>query len=124
MSGLAQDAVVSRVDVLFFSIGDQVYGTDASSVIRIGRAEWWALSPDELGKPEVGARALVFELSGGTGAQLRVDGVRGIRAIEVGELRRLPRAASAPMYAIGACLEGGKTVLLIDLYELHRLKGT
>ena len=71
MSGLAQDAIESRVDVLFFNIGDQVYGADASSVVRIARAEWWALSPDELGRPEIGARALVFELAGGTGAGSR-----------------------------------------------------
>jgi len=47
-----------------------------------------------------------------------------IEPIPVSSLRRLPAAAGAPIYAIGAVLEGDKTILLIDLYELHRAKGT
>ena len=66
---------LNEVDVLFFEVGDIVYGTDASQVLRIDRSH-----PDDLALPELGAlkrgnRAIVFDTPEGEG-HLKVDAIR------------------------------------------------
>jgi chemotaxis signal transduction protein len=110
-----------EVDVLFFEVGDAVYGTDASMVLRIDRSH-----PDDLALPELGSlkrgnRALVFETSEGEG-HLMVDAIRGVRTVPVVDLRRLPPVASAASYTVGVFLDQERPVLLIDLVETLKLK--
>lgn len=113
---------VDEIDILFFEIGGQVYGADASQVLRIDRSLPEDLALPELGPLRSGGRALVFETSQGE-SHLKVDVVQGVRPIPVTELRRLPRAASAAPFTIGACLDQARLVLLIDLVETARTQG-
>jgi chemotaxis signal transduction protein len=124
MTFASEAAAGARVDILLFDIGRETFGADASQVTRIGPADGSALSPEELGPPAIGARALVFNAPAGTAGQLRVDSVRGVRSVPIDSLRRMPGPAGAPPYAIGIWLDGENTVLLIDLVELHRVKGS
>jgi len=111
-----------EVDVLFFEIGDRLYGTDASQVLRIDRALPEDLSVPLLGALRRGARALVFSTSEGE-AHLKVDGVHGVRPIPIADLRQLPPAVSAAPFTIGACLDQARLVLLIDLVETAKTQG-
>lgn len=115
MSGLEAEAL-RDVELLLFEIGGNVYGVDASQVVRIDRAGKDALRPDTLGALARGLRALVFETDEGE-QQLAVDAVHGIRPVAVDTLRRLPAAVVTPPYAIGIWLDGEKPVLLLDLTE-------
>ncbi len=105
-----------EVDVLFFEVGEHLYGTDASQVLRIERALPEDLHRPELGALKKGSRALVFETPEGE-FHLKVDVVRGVRPIPITELRRLPVSVSASRFTIGACLDKARLVLLIDLVE-------
>jgi hypothetical protein len=102
------------VDVLFFEVGNAVYGTDASQVLRIERATADVPALPELGPLARGSRALVFHTPEGEG-RLRVDSIRGVRPVTPQELRRLPPLVSAAHYAIGLYLDAERPVLLIDL---------
>jgi chemotaxis signal transduction protein len=118
----------SEVDVLFFEVGDIVYGTDASQVLRIDRAH-----PDDLELPDLGAlkrgnRAIVFiipeeiipegeEFEGPFEGHLKVDAIRGVRPVPIMDLRRLPPTAGAAPYAVGVFLDQERPVMLIDLVE-------
>ncbi|WP_370459038.1 Frizzy aggregation protein FrzB [Aggregicoccus sp. 17bor-14] len=125
MSDVRADAEVAaeQVDLLFFEVGNAVYGADASQVLRIDRALPDDFSVPELGVLRQGARALVFQLPEGEG-HLRVDAVRGVRPVPLNALRRMPPPAGAPPYAVGLCLDAAEDpaqdsapVLLIDLAE-------
>lgn len=118
----APSSPADRVDVLFFEVGRETYGTDASQVLRIDRAMDDDLALEALGPLERGTRALVFETSEGE-RHLKVDGVTGVRPVPAGELRRLPQVVGAPSFTIGLCLEGQRPVLLIDLAETVKAQG-
>ncbi|KFE66870.1 Frizzy aggregation protein frzB [Hyalangium minutum] len=111
-----------EVDVLFFEIGDRLYGTDASQVLRIERALPEDLSVPSLGELRRGRRALVFSTSQGE-AHLKVDVVHAVRPILIANLRQLPPAVNAAPFTIGACLDQTRLVLLIDLVETARTQG-
>jgi chemotaxis signal transduction protein len=110
------------VDVLFFEVGDQVYGADAGQVLRIDRALPGDPAVPELGELRRGTRVLVFHTTQGE-AHLRVDAVQGVRPVPVTELRRLPPAVNAAAFTIGACLDQARLVLLIDLVETAKTQG-
>lgn len=111
-----------EVDILFFEVGDRLYGTDASQVLRIERALPEDLFVQELGPLHRGGRALVFSTPDGE-AHLKVDAVRDVRPILIADLRRLPPAVSAAPFTIGACLDRTRLVLLIDLVETAKTQG-
>ncbi len=117
-----QPRLEDEVDVLFFEIGEHLYGTDASQVLRIDRSLPEDLAVPQLGALKRGGRALVFATSQGE-AHLKVDAVRGVRPIPIAELRRLPVTANAASFTIGACLDQARLVLLIDLVETAKTQG-
>jgi hypothetical protein len=117
-----EQRIEDEVDILFFEIGDRLYGTDASQVLRIDRSLPEDLSVPSLGEMRRGGRALVFSTSEGE-AHLKVDGVRGVKPILIADLRRLPPAVNAAPFTIGACLDQTRLVLLIDLVETARTQG-
>jgi chemotaxis signal transduction protein len=117
-----QEQTQEEVDILFFEVGDQLYGTDASVVLRIERALPGDLAVPELGALHRGTRALVFITSEGE-AHLKVDTVHAVRPIPVTDLRRLPPAVNAARFTIGACLDRARLVLLIDLVETAKTQG-
>ncbi len=111
------------VDILFFEIGNDTYGADASQVLRIDRALPEDLVLPELGQPARGGRAIVFETPEGEG-HLKVDVVRGVRPVPLNSLRRLPAAVSAASFTVGVCLDDDRRpVLLIDLVETAKTQG-
>lgn len=114
--------IEDEVDILFFDVGERLYGTDASQVLRIERALPEDLSLPELGPLHRGGRALVFSTPEGE-AHLKVDAVRGVRPILIANLRRLPPAVCAAPFTIGACLDQTRLVLLIDLAETAKTQG-
>jgi hypothetical protein len=112
----------NEVDVLFFEVGDIVYGTDASQVLRIDRSHPDDLAVAELGELKRGNRALVFDTPEGEG-HLKVDAIRGVRPVPILDLRRLPPAVSAASYAVGVFLDEERPVMLIDLVETLNAQG-
>lgn len=117
-----EQRIEDEVDILFFEIGDRLYGTDASQVLRIDRSLPEDISEPKLGELRRGGRALVFATSEGE-AHLKVDAVRGVKPILIADLRRLPAAVCAAPFTIGACLDQTRLVLLIDLVETARTQG-
>lgn len=114
---------LEEVDILFFEIGDDTYGADASQVLRIDRALPEDLVLPELGSPKRGSRAIVFDTPEGEG-HLKVDVVRGVRPVPLVALRRLPAAVSAAPFTVGVCLDDDRRpVLLIDLVETAKTQG-
>ena len=114
---------LDEVDILFFEIGHETYGADASQVVRIDRALPEDLVLPELGSPKRGNRALVFETPEGEG-HLKVDVVRGVRPVPLVALRRLPAAVTAAPFTVGVCLDDDRRpVLLIDLVETAKTQG-
>ncbi|MCY1022657.1 Frizzy aggregation protein FrzB [Pyxidicoccus sp. MSG2] len=111
------------VDILFFDIGHSLYGTDASSVLRIDRSLPEDITLPGLGLPLRGHRAIVFDTPEGEG-HLKVDAVHAVRSIPLNSLRRMPPTAGAAPYAVGVYLEEARAVLLIDLVETARTQGT
>jgi hypothetical protein len=109
-----QPAVEEGVDILMVEVGEEVYGVDASQVLRIDRAEAQAFAHPALGPLHHGRRALVFRTQSGE-AQLKVDAVRGVSTIPLALLRRMPAAATRSSLAIGLSLAGERPVVLIDL---------
>lgn len=112
----------NEVDVLFFEVGDAVYGTDASQVLRIDRSHPDDLEVPELGPLKRGNRALVFDTSEGEG-HLKVDAIRGVRPVPIMDLRRLPQVTGAAPYAVGVFLDEERPVMLIDLVETLNAQG-
>ena len=110
------------MDILFFEVGAALYGADASQVLRIDRSLSEDIVLEVLGPLEHGRRALVFDTEDGE-RHLKVDGVRGVRAVPANVLRRLPSVTGAPSYTIGLCLDAERPVLLIDLVETAKLQG-
>jgi chemotaxis signal transduction protein len=113
---------LEEVDVLFFEVGDTVYGTDASQVLRIERS-----LPDDLMLPDLGTlrrgnRALVFDAPEGEG-HLKVDAIRGVRPVPIRDLRRLPAVVGAAPYTVGVYLDQERPVMLIDLLETLNAQG-
>jgi hypothetical protein len=117
-----QVQIEEEVDILFFEVGERLYGTDASQVLRIERALPEDLAVPELGLLHRGGRALVFATPEGE-KHLKVDAVRDVRPILIANLRRLPPAVSAAPFTIGACLDQTRLVLLIDLAETAKTQG-
>lgn len=113
---------LDEVDVLFFEVGDILYGTDASQVLRIDRAHAEDPSVPELGALKRGNRALVFDAPEGEG-HLKVDAIRGVRPVPIMDLRRLPLVAGAAPYAVGVFLDQERPVMLIDLVETLNAQG-
>ncbi|WP_257447069.1 Frizzy aggregation protein FrzB [Archangium lipolyticum] len=110
-------AELNEVDVLFFEVGDIVYGTDASQVLRIDRSHPDDLELEGLGPLKRGNRALVFDTPEGEG-HLKVDTIRGVRPVPIVALRRLPSVVFAAPYTVGVFLdEKDRPVMLIDLVE-------
>jgi chemotaxis signal transduction protein len=112
----------NEVDVLFFEVGDIVYGTDASVVLRIDRSYPDDLAVPELGELKRGNRALVFDTPEGEG-HLKVDAIRGVRPVPIMDLRRLPPAVTAASYTVGVFLDQEHPVMLIDLVETLNSQG-
>lgn len=120
---MSEGVADGRVDILIFRIGQHRYGADASQVTRIGRAGHDARLSDELGLPEEGGRALVFDTDRGE-AQLCVDQVVGVRSAPVHDLRRLPLAAGPSRNVLGLWLEDGeRPIVLLDLSRTVDLSG-
>ena len=114
---------LQEVDLLFFEVGEAVYGTDASQVLRIDRALADAPTLPDLGALKRGNRAIVFDTPEGEG-YLRVDAIRGVRPTPIVSLRRLPGAVVAAPYAIGLVLdEKDRLVMLIDLVATLKAQG-
>ncbi len=116
-----QATAAEEVDILFFEVGEHVYGVDASQVLRIERALPQDLARPELGVLRRGTRALVFITPEGE-AHLKVDVVQGVRPVPITDLRRLPATAGAAHFTIGACLDQARLVLLIDLVETAKMQ--
>jgi hypothetical protein len=114
---------LNEVDVLFFEVGDIVYGTDASQVLRIDRSHPDDLEVEGLGPLKRGNRALVFDTPEGEG-HLKVDTIRGVRPVPIVSLRRLPPVAFAASYTVGVFLDAeDRPVMLIDLVETLNAQG-
>jgi chemotaxis signal transduction protein len=117
---LTLERPLTEVDLLLFEVGGELFGTDAAQVLRISAADSEAVVlPNMEGSPD-SPRALVFGVPGSAPreAQLRVDVVRGVMQVQVGQLRRMPPAASARPWAVGLWLDGDRPVVLIDLEKV------
>jgi len=112
----------SEVDVLFFEVGDVLYGTDAQQVLRIDRSHPDDIEVPGLGPLKRGGRALVFDSPEGE-SHLKVDGIRGVRPVPIMDLRRLPVVTGAAPYAVGVFLDQERPVMLIDLVETLNSQG-
>ena len=110
----AEISMPQEVDLLLFEVGGQLYGADASQVLRIERAGEQALAVPALGALARGGRALVVHTGAGEG-QLRVDEVQGVHPVQVDSLRRIPPVARVTPFTIGVWLDGEVPVFLIDL---------
>jgi hypothetical protein len=112
------------VEIVVFRVGDNVFGADASQVIRIARSGARSRLSDTLGMPHEGNRALVFR-SPDAKEELEVciDEVAGIRSIPVPDLRRVPPAAGSPEGVLGFWLDGAKPVVLVELPYCLELPG-
>jgi chemotaxis signal transduction protein len=111
----------ASVDLLLFEVGDQVYGADATQVLRIDRRE--ATTPTaSLGILKDGRRALVVRGPAGE-ALVPVDAVRGIHRAHVADLRRPPGPARGDECAIGFWLDAGTPVVLVDLVRALHFQG-
>ncbi len=115
-------AHLKDVELLLFTVGETVFGAEASQVLRIDRVESTAPLRNALGAlaRQVGRRGLIFRDADREG-QLVVDSVLGVRQVPIDTLRRLPKPAGSPQYALGLWLDGEKLVLLVDLVELNRV---
>lgn len=102
------------VELLLFDVGTQVFGADATQVIRIDRPGPEARVFKELGSLRLGGRALVFSSPQGE-AQLTIDAILGIERAAVSTLRRVPLAGAICPYALGFWLDEDVPVLLLDL---------
>jgi len=103
------------VEVLFFQVGADQLGADASQVLRIDRPHQPGPRRSALGSASP-KRSLVFACDeGGAEGAFDVDLVLGVRSVPTRDLRRVPPAARTAPHAIGFWLDGDRPVLLIDL---------
>jgi len=119
---VSPDEARLEVELMLFEVGGNLYGVDASQVIRVDRARPDALRVTALGTPLRGLRAIVFDTDEGQ-FQLAVDAVHGLRVVELDSLRRLPLVAATLPCNIGIWLDGEKPVLLLDLKETLKEQG-
>jgi chemotaxis signal transduction protein len=113
-----------RVEIVVFRVGDNLYGADASQVIRIARSGARSRLSDALGMPHEGNRALVFRGPDASGElEVCIDEVAGIKAIPVPNLRRVPPAAGSPKGVLGFWLDGPRPVVLVELSHCLELPG-
>ncbi|MBE2250924.1 MAG: chemotaxis protein CheW [Myxococcus sp.] len=113
------EPVVEVVEIVLFDIAGTRYGADMTQVRRIGRHDETESVGAPLGKPTEGRRALIFMTSGHVEVALAIDGVLGVQSIPRDELRRLPPAAGASPFIIGAWLDRDQPVLLVDLHATN-----
>ncbi len=106
------------VEVLIFEVAGTRFGADASSVLRIDRRGADSEVGSPLGEPLEGRRTLVFADEKGRERRLRVDSIEGVRTVPQADLRRLPGVAIASPISIGAWLDAGRAVLLVDLKRM------
>lgn len=118
-----QSSAQNEVDVLFFEVGEVLYGTDAQQVLRIDRSHPDDIEVPGLGQLKRGGRALVFETPEGEEGHLKVDAIRGVRPVPILDLRRLPIVAGAAPYTVGVFLDRERPVMLIDLVETLNAQG-
>ncbi|MGQ0504427.1 MAG: Frizzy aggregation protein FrzB [Myxococcaceae bacterium] len=116
------DDTARSLELLLFEVGDEVYGADATQVLRIDKPADDALTLVPLGELKRGSRALVFRTQSGEG-QLRVDRVRGVASAGPNTLRRLPPAARRLPCAIGVWLAEDRPILLLDLVQTLTSQG-
>jgi hypothetical protein len=112
---MSEDAGAGDVEVLFFRVGADRLGADASQVLRIERPGVPGARRSPLGSHSPRRALVVRSGEGEAEGALEVDLVLGVRAIPTRELRRVPAAARAAHHAIGFWLDGDRPVLLIDL---------
>ena len=108
------------VEVLIFEVAGTRYGADASSVLRIDRRGYGVEVGEPLGEPTTGNRTLVFADEQGAERRLRVDSIEGVRTVPQADLRRLPGVAIASPISIGAWLDAGRAVLLVELKRMSK----
>lgn len=106
---------MTEIDLVVFEVAGTKYAADLGQVRRVGRSEGAEQVAQVLGQPFEGQRALFFEPSVGVEKVLSVDKVHGVSRVPVSSLRRMPRAAHAAPFSVGAWLDGDEAVLLIDL---------
>jgi chemotaxis signal transduction protein len=112
---MSEPEVSVEVQIVLFEIAGTRYGADMTQVRRIGRATDHDSVGAPLGRPLGGQRALVFGTAGGAEICLPIDSVLGVQSVRRDDLRRLPAAAGASPFVIGAWLDRDQTVLLVDL---------
>ena len=103
-----------EVQILLFSVGEELYGCDASQVLRIDGPRPTDIWLEALGALAIGSRALVFRTDGGE-SQLRVDAVSGVVNVPVQALRRMPPSTGARAWVAGLWLNGKGAMVLVDL---------
>lgn len=111
-------APVDAVDLVVFRVAGTRYAADLAQVRRVDVPEQAESVGAPLGDPQHGRRALVFESQPGTERRLAVDEVLGVTRAPVTSLRRMPLAARASRFSIGAWLDGDEPVLLVDLQAM------
>jgi hypothetical protein len=107
---------MSQVDLFLFDVAGLTWGADAAQVLRVDREREGSVGAP-LGAPLEGRRALVFHDREGAQRRLAIDLARGVQQVPVAALRRLPSLAHGAR-AVGAWLDGERTVLLVDLVQL------
>lgn len=103
-----------RIDLVIFEISGVRYGADLTQVRRIGKSNEVESVGRPLGRAEEGHRALVFTPDGQREVALIIDRLLGVESVLLEDLRRMPLAAPSP-FVIGAWLDRGQPVLLVDL---------
>lgn len=116
MSEAAPD--VQTVDLVIFRVAGARFAADLAQVRRVDVPEKAESVGAPLGEPHAGRRALVFDAAEGRERRLAVDEVLGVTRAPVTSLRRMPLAARAAPYSIGAWLDGDEPVLLVDLLAM------
>lgn len=106
------------VELLGFTVGGARFAAELLQVRRIDGALPALDVGAPLGWPASGHRSLVFAPPGAPERALAVDQVAGVRQVDPGSLRRMPRLAGAPRLVRGVWLDGAEPVLLVDLHAI------
>ncbi len=109
------EVAVEQIDLVVFAVNGTRYAVDLTQVRRIDIDEPNESIGAPLGPPLIGNRALVFSTGEAVERRLAIDHVFGVSRVPLTSLRRMPRAAHAASFAIGAWLDADETVLLVDL---------
>ena len=104
-----------QIDLVVFAVNGTRSAADLTQVRRIDVDEPTESIGAPLGPPLLGHRALVFSAGDAAERRLAIDHVFGVSRVPLTSLRRMPRAAHAASFAIGAWLDADETVLLVDL---------